>query len=183
MKTYRRQPARTLTRQMDLYQLIIEFLDHLTAERGLAENTILAYESDLRQYTEFLAFHGCEEITETTADTVVLYASRLWARNLTATSISRKLTALRMFYQYLEREGYLRHDVSSQLELPKLKRRLPQVLTPEEIERLLQQPDVTTPAGLRDKAMLELLYATGLRVSELISLRLRDVLADVRFLR
>lgn len=163
--------------------LIHEFLEYLLVERGLSAHSIAAYRRDLEQYWEFLETHGITSYQETELDTLLLYAGQLWQRHLAETTISRKLTALRMFYQYLLRDGYLDHDVATHLELPKLARQLPAVLSCQEAAKILAQPDRTTCTGMRDGALLELLYATGLRVSELVHLRLGSLALEVGFLR
>jgi integrase/recombinase XerD len=163
--------------------LIPEFLEHLVVERGLSANSIAAYRRDLEQYQEFLEAHGVTSYRETELDTLLLYAGYLWQRHLSETTVARKLTALRMFYQYLLRDGYLDRDIATHLELPKLARQLPAILTRQEVAHILAQPDRTTCAGIRDLALLELLYATGLRVSELIALRLGSLALEVGFLR
>jgi len=152
-------------------------------ERGLSANSIAAYRRDLEQYQEFLEAHGVTSYRETELDTLLLYAGYLWQRHLSETTVARKLTALRMFYQYLLRDGYLDRDIATHLELPKLARQLPAILTRQEVAHILAQPDRTTCAGIRDLALLELLYATGLRVSELIALRLGSLALEVGFLR
>lgn len=163
--------------------LIHEFLEHLGVERGLSANSIAAYRRDLEQYREFLEAHGITSYQETELDTLLLYAGYLWQRHLSETTVARKLTALRMFYQYLLRDGYLDRDIATHLELPKLARQLPAILTRQEVATILAQPDRTTCTGRRDLALLELLYATGLRVSELIALRLGSLALEVGFLR
>lgn len=162
---------------------IQEFLEHLLAERGSATNTAQAYRQDLEQFRKFLEDHGLTSFAEVDREVLLLYAGFLWNQDWADTTVARKLTAIRMFYRYLHREGYVQEDLTSHLEVPKTAKQLPTVLTPEEVEAILSAPDRTTYSGLRERAMLELLYASGLRVSELISLRLRDVDLDVGFVR
>jgi len=162
---------------------IQEFLEYLVAERGSATNTVEAYRQDLEQFGEFLEAHHLASFAEVDPEVLLLYAGFLWNRDWADTTVARKLTAIRMFYRYLHREGYVQEDLASHLEVPKTAKQLPTVLTPEEVEAVLSAPDRTTYPGLREQAMLELLYASGMRVSELISLRLRDVDLDVGFVR
>lgn len=152
-----------------MHQAIEEFIDYLDVERGLADNTLESYSRDLRHYSEFVQKMRSDEDNVSRA-TIIAYLLHLQKQGRAASTIARRLAALKSFYQYLLREQKVDHDPTENLESPKQKKRLPRVLTIEEIERLLEQPDGREPAGLRDRAMLELLYATGIRVSELVSL-------------
>ncbi|HEX6988100.1 MAG TPA: site-specific tyrosine recombinase XerD [Bacillota bacterium] len=158
-------------------ELINEFIDYLDVERGLAGNTLESYGRDLRHYHEFLGrdHRTAHEVSRTT---IVAYLLHLQKQGKAASTIARRLAALKAFYQYLLRERKIDHDPTENLESPKQKKRLPKVLSVQEVERLLEQPDGRTPAGLRDRAMLELLYATGIRVSELVSLDVDRVSLD-----
>jgi integrase/recombinase XerD len=159
-----------------------EFLHYLRTERGLAANTLESYGRDLRQFAQYLQWAQAEEGRErgpvagrVSRDTVVAYLLHLEREGKATATIARRLAALKAFYQYLVRERRLSLDPTADLASPKLERRLPRVLTVAEVERILAQPDVEAPAGLRDRAMLELLYATGIRVSELVCLDVADV--------
>jgi integrase/recombinase XerD len=166
-----------------LDKLIALFIDYLNVERGLAVNTLSAYRRDLGAYARFL---------ETSAKTTVVAAGRDDIRNfmfhakdrgLSVNSIARSLAALRMFYRFLARERLIKADVSSYIDSPRLWKRIPDVLSLEDVERLLEAPDLTTPQGIRDRAILETLYATGLRVSEAGGLKVHDVNTEVGFVR
>ena len=159
-------------------QIIEEFVHHLDVERGLAKNSLAAYGQDLRKFDRFLQRKGCKaqqvrqgEIDEFARD---LSRARPGGRALAAPSVARVLNAVRMFYRYLLAEKLVTADPTAQVRAPRTTKSLPRFLTLNEIERLLAAPDARTPLGLRDSAMLEVLFATGMRVSELISLRVRD---------
>lgn len=162
---------------------LIAFLNHIRIEKGLAENTILSYKIDLERYLEFLRDHGVKDVTDIDQIKVIDYLVTLREIGLAPASISRNLSAIRSFHRFLLREGTVDFDPTENIEPPKLKRNLPTVLDQMEIEKLLDQPDPDTPLGLRDKAMLEFLYATGLRVSELISIRQSDLFFSSGFIR
>jgi len=162
--------------------LIAHFVDYLRTEKGLSQNTLASYGCDLDQYQRFLSQSGQNLATASRA-AVVSYLVWLQKQGRAAATVARRLAALRAFYQFMVRERYLDSDPTDNLESPRLERKLPRVLTVKEVERLLSQPDPSTPTGLRDRAMLELLYATGIRVSELVSLRLEDVNLNLGYVR
>lgn len=155
--------------------LIDQFIGYLGNERGLALNTLESYSRDLRQYQEFLEKGGSETLESASQSTIVAYLMYLRKQGKATATIARRLAALKAFYHFLIKENLVDKDPTDSLASPKLERKLPKVLTVEEVDRLLAKPDTRTPHGLRDKAMLELLYATGIRVSELTSLNLGDV--------
>jgi integrase/recombinase XerD len=156
------------------------FLSYVRVEKGLSENTILAYGRDLAKFAAFAAPRALKEIQR---DEIVDFLAGLYHRRLDSRSVARHLVTLRNFFRFAVAEGLLREDPTLNLESPKTRRRLPSFLTLEEVERLMAQPDASTPLGLRDKAMLELLYGTGLRVSELLGLRTADLQLEVGCLR
>ncbi|MGD8387536.1 MAG: site-specific tyrosine recombinase XerD [Desulfobacteraceae bacterium] len=158
-----------------------QFIAHLQVERGLSPNTIQGYSRDLVRFLEFLDRIGRTPEGATRED-VSAFLGELFGR-LSPRSMARNLTAVRMFFRFLVSEGKIETSPARLVEAPKLPRRLPDILSPEEVERLLEQPDPSTRIGLRDRAMLELLYATGLRVSELVGLRLQGVNLEVGFVR
>ena len=163
--------------------LIQEFIDYLGHEKGLADNTLESYGRDLRQYIGFLSGGTTVSLENASQSTIVAYLMSLRKQGKATATIARRLAALKAFYQFLVRENYLASDPTDDLTSPKLERKLPKVLSVGEVERLLSRPDRTNPAGLRDKAMLELLYATGVRVSELVNLDVEDVDLDEGFVR
>jgi integrase/recombinase XerD len=158
-----------------------QFTHHLRVERGLAANTIESYSRDLARYFDFLEKRSVYPGSASQVD-LMEYVSSL-AGKLSARSIARNLSALKMFYRFLVSEGKIENNPARLLSGPKLPRRLPGVLSIEEVERLLSQPDPATWRGKRDKAMLELLYATGLRVSELVNLKITNVNMEAGYVR
>ncbi len=161
--------------------LIDQFINYLRLERGLADNTIQAYSRDLSRFARFLEERDLSPLT-VSRDQIIEYLSSL-KRSLSARSIARNISATRMFFRFLASEGHIRENPARLLETPRLSRKLPDVLSTDEVERLLARPDPSTPAGNRDRAMLELLYATGLRVSELISLTVLNVNLESGYIR
>ncbi len=154
-------------------EAIIEvFLDNLWMERGLRDNTLAAYRSDLRAFAAWLAPQGQGLLSVQRAD-VLSHIANL--DQLSPSTLARRLSSLRRFYLYQVRDGHMQSDPCERIDPPRLGRPLPRGLGEAEVEKLLQAPDLSKPEGLRDRAMLELLYATGLRVSELISLQTLQV--------
>lgn len=156
------------------------FFSYIRVEKGLATNTVASYRRDLMKFAQFAGNLPLEEIKREQARHFI---QRLYAEGLGARSVARHLVSLRSFFRYLVREGRLERDVTAELDSPRLEMKLPRHLAMDEVEALLSQPDAATPAGMRDKAMLELLYATGMRVSELTGLRLADFDPDMGILR
>ncbi|SON73307.1 site-specific tyrosine recombinase XerD [Latilactobacillus sakei] len=154
--------------------LIQDYLHYLKIERGLSENTRQSYRQDLKQYQQFLV---SQKLTSFTEDRFIIlgFLQAQTTAKKAQSSITRSISTLRKFYQYLAREGRIQKDPMLQIDSPKQGRHLPAVLSSEEIERLLKTPDTSTPLGMRDRAILEVLYATGLRVSELVHLKLTDL--------
>jgi integrase/recombinase XerD len=152
-----------------------QFYQHLGVERGLAPLTLAAYARDLQDFWEFLEARGREQWGAVTLGDLKDYLAALEARGLAARSRARKLSALRQFFRFLEREEAVAANPAELLDSPRLPRRLPKVLGEREVETLLAAPDPATPAGQRDGALLEVLYATGLRVSELVGLTLKQL--------
>jgi len=162
---------------------IQRFLDHTVAERGLSGNTVASYGRDLAQFAEFLEKRGASDPRRIDEACVVAFLDTLRKGNYAPTSIARKVSAVRSLMGFLCAEREIERNPVSSLEMGRPGRRLPKSLSVEEISRLLNTPDVRDDLGLRDKAMLETLYATGLRVSELVNLRVDDVNLNVGFLR
>jgi integrase/recombinase XerD len=161
------------------------FLTHITVEKGLAANTIEAYGRDLAELSRHLFTQEEEEDLRAVGPRHLIgFLTALRERGLSVRSQARILTTLRRFYRFLAREEALpAGDPTAQLRLPKIGRRLPQAPSAAQVDALLDLPDATTPLGLRDRAMLELLYATGLRVSELISLEIKHINLEAGFVR
>jgi integrase/recombinase XerD len=159
------------------------FIGYLELERGLSGHTVTAYECDLRQCAQFLVRKGVRAWTEVAPAQVTDWISALSADDLAASSLARKLSALRMFARYLAREGAAGRDFTELLVGPKLARKIPGTLTAREVERLLAAPSGGDHHALRDRAMLELFYSSGLRVSELAGLNLQQLDLDHGFVR
>jgi integrase/recombinase XerD len=158
-----------------------QFTHHLRVEQGLAKNTIESYSRDLVRYLDFLEKRNQFPLSASQID-VMDYVSSL-AGNLSVRSIARNLSSLKMFYRFLVSEGKVETNPTRLLSAPKLPRRLPGVLSTREVDRLLSRPDPSTGRGKRDQAMLELLYATGLRVSELVNLKMNNVNLEAGYVR
>lgn len=158
------------------------FLDYLAVEKGLAKNSLASYRIDLRHFGHWLADQKLEiDVVERIH--IVRYFQALRGAGVSARSVARALAAIRGMFRFLVAERHLKKDPTENLENPKLWTTLPKSLLPSEVEALLSAPDRTTPDGVRDAAMLELLYATGLRVSELIRVRIDELVMDAGFLR
>lgn len=164
-------------------KLIHEFINYLSVERGLAVNTLESYGRDLRQYSQFLETDDETSLDSVSRATIMNYLTHLQLQGKATATIARRLAALKAFYQFLVRERLIQQDPTANLESPKLEKRLPKVLSVGEVERLLGAPNLSVPAGVRDRAMLELLYATGIRVSELVSLNVADVDLTMGYIR
>jgi integrase/recombinase XerD len=168
-----------------LEHLVLDFLAYLEFERGLSRNTLEAYRSDLLQYGAFL--HGRDPLAVTHSD-LAAYAAGLASGDgdrppVAPATLQRKVACLRSFYRHLRRQGILDTDPTANLRAPRQTRRLPHVLSRDEVTKLLEQPKGTEPTSLRDRALLELMYACGLRASEAIDLETTDVDLDAGVLR
>lgn len=162
--------------------VIVEFMNFLAVEKGASRNTIDAYSRDLIRYANFLRNRGIQSVAKAESDDVISYLERIQKDGLNPVSINRGLAAIRGFYKYLLRERRIDQNPVANIEFAKVWMRLPDTLNQEEMNRLLIQPDNSEPRGVRDTAMLELMYATGLRVSELISLSMSSVNWQVGYL-
>ncbi len=160
-----------------------EFLNYLSVEKGLAANSIAAYRQDLNQYRGFLAKKKIAALDRVKRDVIVQFLLKEKDRGLQASSLARRLVAVKLFHRFLHKEGRLAEDITSVLESPRLWKKLPQFLTPAEMEKVLQVPQPKKAAGIRDRALLELLYATGMRVSEVVHLRQDDLNLESAFLK
>lgn len=154
------------------HDLLKRFLNYLAVEKGLSRNTLESYERDLRKYFLFMEAKAPDDIRR---QDVLDFLSRLSSDGMAAPSAARCLSAVRGLHKYLLIDGLSRNEPTGNIETPQGWKRLPKTLSSGEVESLLGQPERTSPLGIRDKAMLELLYATGLRASELVGLRLQDI--------
>ena len=165
-----------------MHHLIDEYLNYLTVEKGASRNTIDGYSRDLSRYAGFVGEGGTRGIGGVGTEDVISFLASLQGEGLTANSVNRALAAIRGFYKYLLREKKVENTPVAHIELARVWMRLPDVLSREEMDLLLAQPGAATPADLRDAAMLELLYATGIRVSELIGLTVNSINWQVGYL-
>lgn len=161
---------------------IQQFLDHLRVERELSVATVAAYGHDLAAFAKFLVSRDKNDVGDVRPIEVLDYLALLTSQGLSARSQARTLVALRQFWKFLRAERICDANPTEEIDLPRFGRKLPVFLTLDEVDRLLATPDRATPRGLRDSAMLETLYATGLRVSELVRLRLGDVNLEAGYL-
>src|SRR5947209_5078925 len=171
--------ATTAAPPQRLTELTLDFLGFLELERGLSRNTLEAYRSDLQQYGEFLGRRGLDPLRVTTND-LAAFISELadgsrGRPGVAPATLQRKVACLRSFHRHLRREQMIDHDPTAELRAPRPRGRLPKVLTRDEVTRLLDQPRGSTPAALRDRALLETMYACGLRASEAITLELSEL--------
>lgn len=164
-------------------ELVEEFLVYLSAERGLSDNTLLSYKRDLVNFFRYLEKRKINSIQSVTRQAVSSFMLSEKDRGLSANSVSRELACLKSFFKFLVREDKVKEDITSVIESPKLWKRLPSTLTLDEVESLLKAPNARELRGARDKASLELMYATGMRVSELINLKMNDLNMDVGFVK
>jgi integrase/recombinase XerD len=157
------------------------FFDYLRVEKGLSPNTLIAYRNDLDKLDGFAREKG-KGLVSLERDDLLAFIQYLHDSGLEPKSVGRVLVTVRGFFKFLILDGHLKRDPSANIDSPKSWQSLPKFLVHEEVEKLLQSPDLKTDVGIRDKAMLELLYATGLRVSELVSLKVTDLNLDLGFL-
>ena len=154
---------------------IREFIAFMHNTKRTSYNTEVSYQRDLKKASAFLKERGIDEFAKASGEDLEAYMKYMDEMNFASSTISRSIASLRALYQFLKKEGKVEKDPSESLRAPKVEKKAPEILTVQEVTRLLEQPDKSTPKGLRDSAMLELLYATGMRVSELIHLELDDV--------
>ncbi len=164
-------------------KLVDQYLNFLVVERGLSQNTLASYSRDLIRYISYLRQHDIIRIEKTNCFHVSDFLSHLKRKGLSAKSRARNLVSIKGFYRFLIKEGLLSENPTSRIHPVKIPRRLPHILSVEEVDRLLIEPNPSEPLETRDTAMLELLYATGLRVSELVGIRLNDVNLKIGYLK
>lgn len=151
------------------------FILYLHNMKNTSENTEMSYRRDLYKVQVFMENRGLSDVKDISGEDMGAYVESMKEQNFAAATISRNIASLKAFYSYLMKEGIVEKDVTEDLKAPKIEKKIPEILTMDEVIRLLNQPKGDSPKEIRDKAMLELLYATGIRVSELISLKLSDV--------
>jgi integrase/recombinase XerD len=167
---------------MELAGAISSFLMHVNVEKGLAPNTHEAYRRDLSKFVAFVAKRKLD-LAKVSRDEIVDFLAGLYQQRLESKTVARHVVTLRNFFRYVHMQEWIAEDPAANLESPKIRRSLPGYLRLEDVEKLLQQPNESTAPGLRDRAILEVLYSTGLRVSELTGLRVSDLDAKVGCLR
>lgn len=163
--------------------LLDDFLYYSAVERGLSANTLESYRRDLTAYLDFREAQGAVQAPESDRSAIALFVQQLKKSGRATSTVARHLASIRSFYGFLAQERKISHDPSRDIAVPKAERRLPHFLAGEDVERLLLAPGNGTPLGMRDRAMLELMYATGVRVSELIGLNVSDVNFAASFVR
>ncbi len=163
-------------------QDILTFIQYLHQEKQTSENTEVSYKRDLRKMAQYLSSQGVSSVKAVTATSLNSYVLYLEKEGMKPATISRSIASMKAFFHYQVKNGRMPEDPSEALKAPKIEKKMPAVLTTEEMTLLLEQPSGNTPKELRDKAMLELLYATGIRVSELIALKVSDVNLQMEYL-
>lgn len=167
---------------MDAY--VDSFINYISSEKGLSKNSIESYSRDLKFFIEFIIKNfNIEDIKSLTKHHILLYLNELKQKGKKTTTISRNITTLRNFFKFLVKEKIIDIDYSKYFEVPKIYRKLPEVLSIVEVNKLLEAPNYNDILGLRDKAMLELLYASGLRVSELLSIESADINFELGYVK
>lgn len=155
--------------------VINDFIEYMHNEKNISGNTELSYRRDLKKMTAYFEKKGIRNVDEVTEADLKGYMSNLENGSFAVSTISRNIASIRAFFHYLFKTGMVHEDPSENLKAPKVKKKTPEILTVQEVDRLLRQPNPETSKGIRDKAMLELLYATGMRVSELLGLQVEDI--------
>ncbi len=161
--------------------LLDSFLSFLVVEKGLSENTLESYGRDLKKFLLFIESRGITSAREIRYSDILDFLTHSREEGLTATTIVRSMVSVKQFFKYLLSEKVLSEDPTAHIKTPKMKKAIPGVISLDDVESILGAPDESTPEGLRDAAMLEILYATGIRVSELIGLKLNDVNFELGF--
>ena len=162
-------------------QLLDSFLSYLAVEKGLSKNTLESYGRDVRKFVLYLDKNKIKTVQDITYGTILDFLSDFKKQGFSDTTTVRNIVSIKQFFKYLLVEKIIKEDPTSQIRTPRMKKSIPGVITLQEVERGLASPDESTPEGIRDTAMLEVLYATGIRVSELIGLKLNDVNFEMGF--
>ena len=161
---------------------ILRFIEYLHTEKQTSKNTEVSYERDLRKMSLFLEEQGIHTVGSVSTASLNSYIFYLEQSGMKPATISRSIASMKAFFSYLNKTHVIVSDPSEKLKAPKIEKKMPEILSPDEMTKLLEQPSGDSPKELRDKAMLELLYATGIRVSELISLKVSDVNLQMEYL-
>ena len=164
-------------------QSIVDFTEYLRNEKKSSENTVLSYARDLKGFCRFMKESGVLDPAKVNRTNVMAYVYELQKQQKAGATVSRNIASIRSFFQFLQRKGKVVENPAADLELPKVEKKVPEILSLEKVELLLEQPSGDEDKEVRDKAMLELLYATGIRVTELISLRVEDINLPLEYIR
>ena len=167
----------------EMYEMIEKFVIYLTDVKKSSTNTVLSYRRDLVKFNKFMEDQGIIDVSKMNPTNLNSYMLYMEKEKLATSTISRNVATLKAYFGFLYRDGYIISDPTTQLKAPKIEKKMPEVITMKEVDLLLNQPSVKTNKGIRDRAMLELLYATGMRVSELISLKVSDVILNSSYIR
>ena len=165
------------------WDAVASFLTYLSLEKGVVKNTVDAYQCDMADFINFCERQKIPSWNDVSSADITAYLAELYDINIASTTVNRRLSAFRGFFAYMCREGFCDSDPAQIVNSPRHGHKLPDVLTYPDIYKLLEQPDLTTNAGIRDRAMLETMYGCGLRVSELIAVKLSDILLNGEMLR
>jgi integrase/recombinase XerD len=166
-----------------MHSLVDAYLDHLLVEKGLSDNTLAAYRADLTAYAGFLLESGVKNPEDILPSHILSFITKLREKGASPTTARRKLVSIRGFHGYLRSEGFTESTPAGNIDPVRVPVNLPDVLSATEMDLLLKQPDTSTPFGLRDRVMMEISYAAGLRVSELVNLKMEDLNREAGFLR
>jgi len=164
-------------------QNIVDFTEYLRNEKKSSENTVLSYARDLKGFCRFMKESGVLDPAKVNRTNVMAYVYELQKQQKAGTTVSRNIASIRSFFQFLQRKGLVTENPAADLELPKVEKKVPEILSLDKVELLLEQPNGEEDKEIRDKAMLELLYATGIRVTELISLKVEDINLPLEYIR
>ena len=159
------------------------FFDYLKIERGLSKNTIQAYEDDINAYLAFLEAEGAKNVLAVNNDTLAKFMFSQKDKKLSAATLARRISCIKTLYKFFTREGFVKENVTELIQAPKLWKRIPEVLNAEEVKKIIEAPDLRKRQGLRDRAILEVMYAAGLRVSETALLLMNNLNLEVGFIR
>jgi integrase/recombinase XerD len=159
------------------------YIHYLKLEKNASKNTIASYQLDLSRYLDYMKYQGIERLDDVLEKQIVKFLSSLAENGLSPRSVARNISSIKMFHKYLAGEGILKSNPAENIDTPKQSKTLPDVLNPDEVELIISQPNSMEPAGIRDRAILETMYATGMRVTEVITIKQRDVYADEGIVR
>lgn len=164
-------------------EILRTYIHHLKLEKNASENTVASYQLDLNRYLDYMGYRGFLEFSKITEKNIVKFLNSLVETGLSPRTVARSISSIKMFHRFLLSEGVAKSNPAENLDTPKLSKTLPDVLNQDEIDLIINQPNKVDPAGIRDRAILETLYATGMRVSEIITMKQRDIYCDEGIVR